>query len=180
MKKILIRIGQVLFWLLVIGLAGVMTGFLFPERLVVHGHWSIPCNSDTIRAHLRTAQGLSAVLPFMEDAERYTKIPYGSQEKNAGVAWYARETGHLKAYAEFLKESQDSGVFVGLNFREKGKALMRFLPRAAADGTTQLEWHYEARFGNNPIARFFGFELRPLVTRTFSSVPSEAVSELCQ
>lgn len=157
----------------------VLAGFLLPARVTEEGAWPLTCPPDTVFSRLQDPRYLASALPLLNDPARYHKVPYGSYGSSGGVAWYRKPDGHLKAYAEVLKVQRDSGLFISLNFREEGKASLWLMPRVNGN-STELIWRYEADFGFNPVARYFGLELRRMVTRDMKPTPPGLYEVLCQ
>lgn len=155
----------------------IMAGYFLPSQVRIEGSWPLPCLPDTAYKHLQHPEKLALVLPLFSDTDLYQTLPYGNFGYG-GVAWYRKPDGHLKAYAEILRARPDSGVFLGLNFREEGKALLLLTPRQGAVGP-ELAWRYEARFGANPVGRYFGLELKRLVEQNLAAPLPSYASALC-
>lgn len=155
----------------------ILAGYLLPSQVTVEGAWPLPCQPDIILPRLQDPPKLAKVLPFFSDTSAYHTHAYGAAGLG-GVAWYRKPDGLLKAYAEILKTHPDSGVFISLNFREEGKALLLLTPRSGSKGP-ELAWRYEARFGANPIGRYFGLELKRMVTQSLEKPRPSYASALC-
>jgi hypothetical protein len=155
----------------------IAAGYFLPSQVRIEGSWPLPCLPDTAYKRLHAPEKLALVLPLFSDTGVYRTLPYGNFGYG-GVAWYRKPDGLLKAYAEFLRARPDSGVFLGLNFREEGKALLLLTPRQGEAGP-ELAWRFEARFGANPIGRYFGLELKRLVEQNLAKPLPSYASALC-
>lgn len=136
-------------------------GYFFPDRLQLEGGWRLPVKKKIAFRMLASADTLSQILQFFPDTNSYHMITYGEPFAGGGIAWYHRPDGNLTAFVEYKYIQPDSLVILELNFRHEGKASLLLLIKPEGQGS-QVHWIYSARFGSNPLARYYGLSLRKM------------------
>ncbi|MCS6982257.1 MAG: hypothetical protein NZM65_08690 [Flavobacteriales bacterium] len=150
-------------------------GYFFPDRLQLEGVWKLPIKRQVAFQMMTRADILSQILQFFPDTNSYHVISYSEPFAGGGIAWYRRSDGNLTAYIEYKHIQPDSLVFLELNFRHEGKASLLLWLKPEGQ-SSQIHWKYEARFGPNPVARYFGLSLRKMVKNKMDEFGARAVN----
>jgi len=162
LNKFIKQMGIAFYVVIFILLVAALSGYFRAAHIHENGIWKVSCDSDSSFYWLQKGEVLGKIFDFWPDTVIYRRLVYGTSTQGTGHAWYDKKSQELIGYVEVLDAWGDSMLLIDLNFQKHGRADL-FLKFIKEEDLQMINWSYHASFGDNPVARLFGPELRKLL-----------------
>lgn len=142
----------------------ILIGFLLPQEIAVVRTTKIEAPAAKIFPHINDFRKFQAWSPWAKIDPEGTKVTYEGPDSGVGhkVIWSSDNHEVGKGSQEIVESVADGHVKTLLDFREHGKA--NAVVRLTPDGSgTTVSWGFTSDLGANPIARWMGLMIGPMV-----------------
>ena len=150
----------------IIVILGIIAFFL-PSRWETARSVKIKAKPAQIYKHIADLKLWPAWSPWTKEEDPSLNYVYSGSPSGKGAIqdWTSQDMG--TGSLEITKANPQEGIYYTLKFKETDMEAFGSILFESAGSETQVTWQDHGELGNNPVNRYFGLVLGPLVGKEF-------------